>query len=84
MESRVYEQLVKLLGKGSVLHTPEDLAVYGYDGTFAEGQPEVVVLPVTTEEVSAVVSLAAVIPVKGWTPYPKDSNEVRRLLDMSS
>jgi glycolate oxidase len=42
-----------------VLSTPEDLAVYSYDGTFAEHRPEVVVLPGSTEQVSQVVRLAA-------------------------
>ena len=42
-----------------MLHTPEDLAVYSYDGTFPRGQPDVVVLPKTTEQVSQVVKLAA-------------------------
>jgi glycolate oxidase len=47
------------LGRDSVLVSAEDLAVYGYDGTFAEGTPQVVVLPRTTEQVSQVVRLAA-------------------------
>lgn len=59
MESRLIDALVKALGKEAVLYTPEDLAVYSYDGTFAEGKPDVIVLPGTTEQVSQVVSLAA-------------------------
>jgi len=59
MNDHFIEQLVGIVGKKHVLHTPEDLAVYSYDGTFAEGLPEVVVLPATTEEVSQVVKLAA-------------------------
>ena len=51
--------LIKIVGKEGVLYTPEDLAVYSYDGTFAEGRPDVVVLPETTEQVSQVVKLAA-------------------------
>jgi glycolate oxidase len=52
-------RLVKQIGREGVLQSPEDLAVYGYDGTFAEGHPDVVVLPRTTEQVSQVVKLAA-------------------------
>jgi glycolate oxidase len=52
-------RLVKQLGKDGVLQSPEDLAVYSYDGTFAEGRPQVVVLPRTTEQVSQVVRIAA-------------------------
>jgi glycolate oxidase len=59
MDSQLIDHLVKILGKGNVLYTPEDLAVYSYDGTFAEGRPDVVVLPETTEQVSQVVRLAA-------------------------
>lgn len=59
MDHQLIERLVKIVGKGHVLHTPEDLAVYSYDGTFAEGKPEAVVLPATNEQVSQVVRLAA-------------------------
>ena len=59
MDSHFIEQLVNIVGKTHVLHTPEDLAVYSYDGTFAEGSPEVVVLPANTEEVSQLVKLAS-------------------------
>jgi glycolate oxidase len=53
------ENLVKIVGKDGVLGTPEDLAVYSYDGTFAEGVPRAVVLPETTGQVSEIVKLAA-------------------------
>jgi glycolate oxidase len=59
MENKLIGQLARILGKAHVLSTPEDLAVYSYDGTFAEGQPGVVVLPETTEQVSQVVRVAA-------------------------
>jgi len=59
MDSHFIEQLSDIVGKKYVLHTPEDLAVYSYDGTFAEGSPKVVLLPANTEEVSQVVKLAS-------------------------
>lgn len=59
MNNQIIDQLVKIVGKEHVLHTPEDLAVYSYDGTFAEGLPDVVVLPASTDEVSRVVKVAA-------------------------
>jgi glycolate oxidase len=59
MESRIIGSLVDIAGKDGVLCTPEDLAVYSYDGTFAEGAPGVVVLPETTAQVSEIVKLAA-------------------------
>jgi glycolate oxidase len=58
LDRNIVEQLQRIAGKDGVLHTPEDLAVYSYDGTFAEHRPDVVVLPTTTEQVSQVVMLA--------------------------
>jgi glycolate oxidase len=63
MHPQLIEKLEKSLGKAYVLHTPEDLAAYSYDGTFVEGKPDVIVLPASTEEVSRVVSLAAELRV---------------------
>ncbi len=59
MDQQLIEQLARTIGKEYVLHTPEDLAVYSYDGTFAEGQPDVIVLPASTDQVAQVVKLAA-------------------------
>ena len=59
MEKNIIIELTRIVGKEGVLQTPEDLAVYSYDGAFDKGRPDVVVLPNTTEQVSAVVRLAA-------------------------
>jgi glycolate oxidase len=59
MNQTLITELEKITGRDGVLSTPEDLAVYSYDGTFAEHRPDVVVLPRTTEQVSQVVRLAA-------------------------
>ncbi len=59
MESQVLDRLTRVVGKDGVLSTPEDLAVYSYDGTFAEGLPDVVVLPESTEQAAEVVKLPA-------------------------
>ena len=59
MDSHLVNRSLKILGRENVLHTPEDLAVYSYDGTFAEGSPDLVLLPETTGQVSQIVSLAA-------------------------
>jgi glycolate oxidase len=59
MNSHFIGQLIEIVGEKHVLHTPEDLTVYSYDGTFAEGSPEVIVLPANTEQVSQVVKLAS-------------------------
>ena len=59
MERGLIDRLTRITGKDGVLATPEDLAVYSYDGTFAEGAPEVVVLPRTTEQAAEIVKAAA-------------------------
>ncbi len=59
MDNQLIDRLVKIVGKEGALHTPEDLAVYSYDGTFVESRPDVIVLPETTEQVCQVVKLAA-------------------------
>ena len=59
MDKHIIAQLKKITGKDGVLSTPEDLAVYGYDGTFEDHRPDVAVLPRTTEQVSQIVTLAA-------------------------
>jgi glycolate oxidase len=52
--------LANLLPPQRVLHTPEDLLPYGFDGTAALSAPATcVVLPETTEEVARVVRYAA-------------------------
>jgi glycolate oxidase len=65
MNKNFIDQLIHIVGKDHVLYMPEDLAVYSYDGTFAESLPDVVVLPATTKQVSQLVELAATarIPV---------------------
>lgn len=65
MDRSLVTQLQKIVGRDGILSTPEDLAVYSYDATFAEHRPDIVVLPCTTEQVSQVVMLAsqARIPV---------------------
>jgi glycolate oxidase len=59
MDKKILAQLEKITGRAGVFSSPEDLASYGYDGTFAESRPDVVVLPDTTEQVSRIVQLAA-------------------------
>ncbi len=58
IDRNVNYQLEKILGKKGVLTSPEDLAVYSYDGTFEECNPDVVVLPESTIQVSEIVKLA--------------------------
>ena len=53
-------QLAQFLPPERILTSPEDLAVYGFDGTAAlRADATCVVLPETTEEVAAIVRFAA-------------------------
>ncbi len=52
-------ELSELLGARYVLHTPYDLMLYEYDASIDRCVPDVVVLPSSTEEVAAIVKIAA-------------------------
>ena len=52
------EALKRALSPDRVLHTPEDLLVFEYDGTIEKGEPQVVVFPDSTAEVAAANVLA--------------------------
>jgi glycolate oxidase len=55
----ITKQLEGIVGKESVLTAREDLATYAYDGTTTwSHHPDVVVLPTTTAQISAVLRLA--------------------------
>jgi glycolate oxidase len=49
----------KILGPRGYLHKPEDLALYEYDGGIDKALPDLVVFPESTEDVVALVKLAA-------------------------
>ena len=59
IDKQIIRGLEAILGAGTVLHRPEDLLLYEYDGSVEKGRPGAVVFPSTTEEVSHVVKLAA-------------------------
>jgi len=58
MNSRLVHDLKKLLGSESVLHRPEELMLYEYDGSVEKGRPDCVVFPRSTAEVVGIVQLA--------------------------
>ncbi|MBN1830452.1 MAG: FAD-binding protein [Deltaproteobacteria bacterium] len=58
MERKTIKKFEALVGEDGVLSTPEDLAVYSYDGTFADRRPDLVLLPSSTEQVSRILELA--------------------------
>src|SRR5215475_4959411 len=53
------ERLAKLLGQRGYLDRPEDLALYEYDGSIDKHRPDLVVFPRNTEDVAAIVRIAA-------------------------
>lgn len=58
MDKKTLIQLEKIFGKNGILSTPEDLAVYSYDGTFTEHDPDVVVLPSSITQISQMLQFA--------------------------
>jgi glycolate oxidase len=58
MDSRLLHELKTLLGADGVLHQPEDLLLYEYDGSVEVARPDCVVFPRNTEDVGAIVKLA--------------------------
>ena len=68
MDRAIIRALESIVGPSSaVLHRPEDLLLYEYDGSVEKGRPGAVVFPSCTEEVSRIVKLAAQhdIPIIG-------------------
>ncbi len=59
MTETLIRELETILGSLAVLHGPEDLLLYEYDGSAEKGRPDAVVFPTTTAEVSRIVKLAA-------------------------
>ena len=59
--------LQRITGKENVVHHPDDLLVFEYDGSVDRGLPQAVVFPANTGEVSRVLALAhgAGVPVVG-------------------
>ncbi|MEO8458431.1 MAG: FAD-linked oxidase C-terminal domain-containing protein [Chloroflexota bacterium] len=56
--TNLVRELQSAIGKRWVLHAPEDLLVYEYDGTIERSMPEAVVLPADAEGVAAAVRIA--------------------------
>jgi len=58
-KAEVVKKLVALLGERYVLHTAYDLTLYEYDASIDRGRPDIVVLPSTSQEIAAIVKIAA-------------------------
>ena len=58
MDPSILRDIAVIAGTRNVLHAPADLVLYEYDGGVDKARPDVVVLPRSTAEVSALVKLA--------------------------
>lgn len=58
MQSSVKKEFIAIVGPERVLDSPEQLIAYSYDGHAENYRPEIVLLPLTTEEVAAIMKVA--------------------------
>ena len=58
MDPAILTQLRDILGPEGVLHKPQDLLLYEYDGSVELARPDFVVFPESTDQVVALVALA--------------------------
>ena len=59
LSAQVRDELIRIAGARYVFDRPEDLRLYEYDGGVDKARPDAVVLPQTTEQVSAIARLAS-------------------------
>jgi glycolate oxidase len=57
--NELHAELEAIVGPGALLRDPVDLIAYGFDGTFFDSPPPLVVLPASVEEVAAIHRVAA-------------------------
>jgi glycolate oxidase len=58
LSKEVKNELKSIVGPDRYLDEKEDLLIYSYDAFMVKGQPDVVLFPVTTEEVSKIMKVA--------------------------
>ncbi len=58
IEQKVIDELEKVVGKDRISTSPAVLYTYGFDSSIYHHDPDVVVQPVTTEEVSEILKIA--------------------------
>jgi len=57
-KGRMIQELEAIVGKGNVLTSPMQMLLYNYDASLIKAQPDCIVLPSSTEEVSRVLRYA--------------------------
>ena len=58
LDQKILDELEKVVGKDRISTSPAVLYTYGFDSSIYHHDPEVVVQPVTTEEVSEIMKIA--------------------------
>ena len=58
MEQRIIDSIEKIVGKSGYSTKPADLYTYGFDASIFHNNPEIVVQPRTTEQVSEIMKIA--------------------------
>jgi len=58
MLESIKKELIEIVGRDRAADGPEDLVAYSYDPYIEEHQPDIVLFPVSTEEVSSVMKVA--------------------------
>lgn len=59
LSSNVRDQLSDIVGPDRLLEKPEELACYAYDAYLEESMPDMVLFPLTTEEVSGILKICS-------------------------
>jgi glycolate oxidase len=59
MDNQLKKQFAAIVGEDRFRDKPEDLISYSYDAFTIESMPDLVLLPVSTEEVSQILKLAS-------------------------
>jgi glycolate oxidase len=59
LSEAIKDELMTIVGKDRYFDQKEDLISYSYDAFMVEGQPEAVLFPITTEEVSKIMGVAS-------------------------
>ncbi len=59
MNPALIAELKAIVGDGYVHDAPSEIIAYSYDGTFQQHRPDVAVSPANTEQVAAIVKIAA-------------------------
>ncbi|MCQ2070534.1 MAG: FAD-binding oxidoreductase, partial [archaeon] len=58
IDQKVIEELEKVVGKDRISTSPAVLYTYGFDSSIYHHNPDVVVQPISTEEVSEIMKIA--------------------------